>query len=146
MGPSCSGKSTTAIQVKDLIGAEIFTGRDYLRMAKNQNEAWRVFYEKLSNAAFNQESASENIIYLITEKAQLDKIASIKGSCKVKFTASLETIKSRFSQRMHGKLPPPVEKMLVNQYEEWKNIKGDINVDTTDDNAIAKIVGFITRP
>lgn len=143
MGQSCTGKSTVADKVKELIGAEIFTGKDYLRMAKNENEAWRLFYEKLLNAASNKGESKENIIYLITERLQLDRIIDIEDSCKVKFTASIDTIKSRFEQRMHGQLPHPVEKMIDNQYEEWETIKGDINVDTTVDNDIEKIVGLI---
>ena len=143
MGQSCTGKSTVANKIKELIGAEVFTGKDYLRMAKDENEAWRLFYEKLSDAASNEDLSEETIIYLITERAQLDRIIDIEGLCKVKFTASLDTIKWRFAQRMHGKLPQPVENMLNNQYEEWKTIKGDINVDTTVDNDIDKIVELI---
>src|SRR5699024_1007032 len=82
--------------------------------------------------------SEETIIYLITERAQLDRIIDIEGLCKVKFTASLDTIKWRFAQRMHGKLPQPVENMLNNQYEEWKTIKREINVETTVDNNIDK--------
>ncbi len=33
--------------------------------------------------------------------------------------------------------------MLNKQYEEWETIKGDINVDTTVDNDIDKIVDLI---
>ena len=116
-----------------------------MRLAKIENEAWRLFYEKLSNAASNRDSSKKTIIYLVTEKSQLDRIIDIEGSYKVKFTASLDAIKSRFAQRMHGKLPPPVERMLISQYEEWKNIKGDINVDTMVESDVKKIVNLIGR-
>lgn len=143
MGQSCTGKSTVVNKLKELIDVEVFVGKDYLRLAKNENEAWRLFYDKLSNAALNKDSAKEIVIYLITEKKQFNKICSIEDSYKVKFTASLDTIKSRFAQRMHGKLPQPVEKMLEKQYEEWENIKGDMNVDTTENNDIEKIARLI---
>lgn len=143
MGQSCTGKSTVANKLKELIDVEVFAGKDYLRLAKNENEAWRLFYDKLSNAALNKDSSKEIVIYLITEKKQFNKISSIEDSYKVKFTASLDTIKSRFAQRMHGKLPQPVEKMLEKQYEEWENIKGDMNVDTTENNDIGKIARLI---
>ena len=142
MGQSCTGKSTVADKVKEIINAEIFTGKDYLRLAKSESEAWRLFYEKLSNAALDKNSKAETIIYLITEKNQLDRVMDMEGGYKVKFTAPLDTIKSRFAQRMHGKLPPPIEKMIDKQYEEWMNIEGDINVDTTTDN-IKKIADLI---
>lgn len=73
----------------------------------------------------------------------MDKIIDIEGSCKIKFTATLDTIKSRFAQRMNGNLPQPVEKMLTKQYEEWESIKGDINVDTTVDGDMEKILSLI---
>lgn len=145
MGQSCTGKSIVANKVKELTGAEVFTGKDYLRMARDENQAWRLFYEKLSKVASNEESSKETIIYLITEKAQLDRIVDIKDSCKVKFNAPLDTIKSRFAKRMNGNLPQPVEKMLNNQYEEWKFIDGDINVDSSGENDIEKIVNLILK-
>lgn len=143
MGQSCTGKSTVANKVKELTSVKIFTGKDYLRMAKDENEAWKLFYEKLSKVAANKESSKETIIYLITEKTQLDRIIDIEGLCKVKFTAPLDTIKTRFAQRMKGDLPQPVEKMLNKQYEEWKSIEGDINVDTMSDYDIEKVVSLV---
>lgn len=145
MGQSCTGKSTVVNKVKELKDVEVFVGKDYLRMAKNESEAWHLFYEKLSNAASNKDLSEGTIIYVITEKAQLDRAIDIKGSYKVKFIAPLDTIKSRFAQRMHGKLPSPVEKMLEKQYEQWESIKGDMNVDTTVDNDVEKIVSLIVH-
>ena len=143
MGQSCTGKSTVADKVKELNGAKVFSGKDYLRMAKNENEAWRLFHAKLSDAASMISASEETMIYLVTERVQLERIIDIEGACKVKFTASLDTIKSRFAQRMQGKLPIPVEKMLTNQYEEWKTINGDLNVDTTAENDVEKILSLI---
>ncbi len=100
MGQSCTGKSTVAEKVKELVGAEVYTGKDYLRMGKNESEAWGLFYEKLSNAAYSKELSKNSIIYIITESSQLDRIIDIEGLFKIKFTAPLETIKSRFAQRM----------------------------------------------
>ncbi len=39
IGENCSGKSTLAEQIKNTIGAEIITGKDYLRMAKAESDA-----------------------------------------------------------------------------------------------------------
>lgn len=141
MGQSCTGKSTVADNIqKRLPSVQVFAGKDYLRMAKNQAEAWELFYNKLFEAAHEQEKI---IIYIITEKEQLDKVNFIEGSCKIKFTASLETIKSRFSQRMHGNMPPPIASMLEKQYSEWESVKGDMNFDTTDDNQLEEIINSI---
>lgn len=135
MGQSCTGKSTAAEKLKQLKDIEVFAGKDYLRMAKNENEAWGLFYDKLSNAALNKES----IVYLISEIEQLKRIVTIEGASKVKFTASLDIIKGRFAKRMGGRLPQPVEKMLERQYTEWENIEGDINVDTSKNDDIEEI-------
>jgi len=57
MGQSCTGKSTAAERLKELTGAEIFSGKDYLRMAKNEDEAFRLFFDKLSKAASTSNSS-----------------------------------------------------------------------------------------
>lgn len=138
IGQSCTGKSTVADKLKEYIDVEVYTGKDYLRIAQNENEAWSLFHEMLSKAALDLNG--ENIVYLITEIEQLKKLNNIDGACTVKFSASLDVIKARFAQRMNGKLPPPVEKMLERQYTEWQCIKGDLNVDTTDNDNVDKIV------
>ena len=45
IGENCSGKSTLATYIRDTIGAEIITGKDYLRMAKSEPEARKLFQE-----------------------------------------------------------------------------------------------------
>ncbi|WP_291561207.1 MULTISPECIES: hypothetical protein [unclassified Clostridium] len=39
MGASCTGKSSAADELKELMDVQVYTGKDYLRMAKNENEA-----------------------------------------------------------------------------------------------------------
>lgn len=144
MGQSCTGKSTIADKMKELFNVEVFAGKDYLRMAKNENEAWKIFSEKLVNSALSKEF-KESIVYVITEKEHLNKVNNISGLRKIKFTASLDVIKSRFAQRMRGNLPQPIEKKLEMQYEEWKSEIGDIVVDTTENTDIEHIVGLIVN-
>ena len=48
-GESCTGKSTLAKQLKEAFDAEIITGKDYLRFAKNQQEALCIFQNKLND-------------------------------------------------------------------------------------------------
>lgn len=139
MGQSCTGKSTAAEKMKELVNVEVFSGRDFLRMAKNENEAWKLFYEKLTKAALNRKP-EESVVYIITEIEHLKKIKSINGLFTVKFTASLEVIKSRFALRMRGKLPPPIEIKLENQFTEWKNEVADMMVDTTEDICPEKLI------
>lgn len=143
MGQSCTWKSTVADKLKELMDVEVFAGKDYLRLAKNENEAWKLFYEKLSNAALNKKSCKEKVIYIITQKEQLDRLSTIDGSYKIKFVASLDIIKSRFAQRMRGNLPQSIEKMLEKQYAEWENVNSDMTVDTTENSNIEEIARLI---
>lgn len=65
MGPSCSGKSSTAKELKKLTDVQIYAGKDYLRMAKNESSAWGIFEEKLKEASSNKDLNSQSIVYII---------------------------------------------------------------------------------
>ena len=107
IGENCAGKSTLAEAVKTELGGEVITGKDYLRMAKSEAEAERLFREKLQNAAAG---AGESIIYVISEKEHITLLP--EGAVRVLVYCDLDTIKERFRARMRGNLPLPVEKML----------------------------------
>lgn len=108
-GESCTGKSTLAEKIAAGLSCEVFTGKDYLRLAKNENIA-KVMFQKKLNAAVN----GENIIYVISEKEHL--VLLPKGARRILVTADLELIKSRFAQRMRGNLPAPVAAMLEKKH------------------------------
>ncbi|MBQ4226462.1 MAG: hypothetical protein II664_09120, partial [Oscillospiraceae bacterium] len=105
IGENCSGKSTLAEAIKKEIGAEVITGKDYLRMARSESEAVSLFKEKLSRAV-----SGENIIYVISEQEHLGLLP--EGAIKILVKADIDTIKERFKARMHGNLPAPVAQML----------------------------------
>lgn len=65
-GESCTGKSTLANALAQKLDAEIYTGKDFLRLAKSENIA-RLLFQKKLNAAVT----GENIIYVIAEKEHL---------------------------------------------------------------------------
>ena len=44
-GESCTGKSTLAERINASLPCDIFTGKDYLRLAKNENIA-KVMFQK----------------------------------------------------------------------------------------------------
>lgn len=104
-GESCTGKSTLAGMLKDRLGGEVWTGKDYLRLAKDEAGAKKQFTEKLREAV-----TGGPLIYVIAEREHLALLP--EGAVRVLVTAELETIKERFAARMHGKLPPPVAAML----------------------------------
>lgn len=129
-GESCTGKSTLAEKLAQRIDCEVITGKDYLRLARNENIA-KVMFQKKLNTAVN----GENIIYVISEKEHLALLP--EGALRILVTADLDLIKSRFAQRMHGNLPAPVEAMLErkhgcfdNEHHDIKVISGETDLDT----------------
>lgn len=120
-GESCTGKSTLAEKIAAGLSCEVFTGKDYLRLAKNENIAKAMFQKKL-NAAVN----GENIIFVISEKEHL--VLLPKGARRILVTADLELIKSRFAQRMCGNLPVPVAAMLEKKHGCFDSEAHEIHV------------------
>lgn len=114
IGENCSGKSTLANELKKVIGADIITGKDYLRMAKSENEARALFQEKLHQAL-----TGGNMIYVISEPEQTAFLP--EGSITILVYADIETIKERFKTRMHGNLPVPVANMLEKKHGIFEN-------------------------
>ena len=110
IGENCSGKSTLAEKIKETLGGEIITGKDYLRMAKSESEAISLFKEKLRRGV-----SEDNIIYVIADPEYVKLLPD--GAIRILVTADLETIKERFAERMHGTLPRPVALM-------WKRKHG----------------------
>ena len=132
-GESCTGKSTLAEKIAACFSCEVFTGKDYLRLYKNENIAKVMFRKKLT-AAVN----GENIIYVISEKEHLSLLP--EEALRILVTADLELIKTRFAQRMRGNLPVPVAAMLEKKYGCFDAVSHDIHVVSgeTDLDAVCK--------
>jgi cytidylate kinase len=109
IGENCSGKSTLANEIKKIIDAQVFSGKDYVRMAKSESEAVVLFKEKLRRAV-----SIENIIYVISEPEHINLLPD--GAIRILVSADIDTIKERFKTRMHGNLPAPVEQMLEKKH------------------------------
>jgi cytidylate kinase len=120
-GESCTGKSTLAERIAASLSCEIYTGKDYLRLAKNENIAKVMFQKKLTAAV-----SGENIVYVISEKEHLPLLP--EGALRILVTADLDTIKSRFAQRMRGNLPAPVAAMLEKKHGCFDAEPYDIHV------------------
>ena len=120
-GESCTGKSTLAERIAAGLSCEVFTGKDYLRLAKNENIAKALFRKKLTAAV-----TGENIIYVISEKEHLPLLP--EGALRILVSADLELIKSRFARRMRGNLPAPVAAMLEKKHGCFDAEPHDIHV------------------
>ena len=125
IGESCVGKSTLADVLKKRTGAEVYAGKDYLRLAKNEDEAVNIFREKLSDS-------DSNIVYVISEKEHLDLLP--QDAVKVLMTADIDVIKERFAKRTGGKLPPPVEQMLIRKHGMFDGVSADLRVVSGEDD------------
>ena len=130
-GESCTGKTKLAEMIAAVIPCSIFTGKDYLRLAKNEAIAKALFQKKLDAAM-----GGEHIIYVISEPEHLPFLPN--GALRILMTAELETIKVRFAQRMHGHLPAPVADMLEKKHGCFDSESHDIHVMSgeTDLNAV----------
>ncbi|MDE6661446.1 MAG: hypothetical protein K2J93_06460, partial [Anaeroplasmataceae bacterium] len=140
-GESCTGKSTLADKLKEILNAQVYTGKDYLRFEKNEAAAKQSFQTKLQTAI-----RGENIIYVISEKEHLPLLPD--GSIRVLVTADLELIKARFAERMHGNLPGPVAVMLERKHGCFDKEQYDIHVISEQmnlDDVCIKIQAIILK-
>ena len=130
IGENCSGKSTLAEKIKTELGAEIVTGKDYLRMAKSESEASSLFREKLRRAV-----SGDNIIYVIADPEHVKLLPD--GAIRILVSADLKTIKERFTARMHGNLPTPVALMLERKHGMFDSGGYDYRFDGVSGDAEA---------
>ena len=99
-GESCTGKSTLAEKIA----------------------ASKAMFQKKLAAAVN----GAHILYVIAEKEHLSLLP--EGAVRILVTADLETIKTRFAQRMRGNLPAPVAAMLEKKHGCFDVEPHDIHV------------------
>lgn len=66
IGESCTGKSTLAERLQKRLNAQVFSGKDYLRLAKNEAIAKAMFAKKLAAAV-----AGEHVISGQTDLEQV---------------------------------------------------------------------------
>ena len=88
VGESCVGKSTLAQRLQELMGGEVYTGKDYLRLAKNEAIAKKLFVRKLTEAV-----SGANLNYVISEQEHLSLIP--QDAVVIRMTADLALILER---------------------------------------------------
>lgn len=140
-GESCTGKSTFADKLKQRLNAEVYSGKDFLRLAKSEAEAKAIFLGKL-NAAM----AGPHLIYVIAEPEHLALLP--EGAVRVLVTADLDIIKERFAKRTGGKLPPPVAAMLERKHGIFDNEPHHIHIisgQTDPDAACEQVLRLISN-
>lgn len=126
-GESCTGKSTLADSLKMQLLAGVYTGKDYLRLAPQEEQARGEFAALLRRHA----AGGAHIIYVITEPEQLALLP--ENAIRVRMTAPLEVIRARFAARTGGTLPPPVAAMLERKHGLFDAVPCDLAGDGTQD-------------
>ena len=107
-GESCTGKSTLAERLKGMLNAEVYAGKDYLRFAKNENMAKKLFRKELEAAV-----SGKHIIYVISEPEHLTLLPVGKGLLlAIQFTGGADVMHPRHHTteqhpRRHQKSRPP---------------------------------------
>ncbi len=125
LGESCTGKSAIANELAKRVNARVYTGKDYIKLAKNETEAKKQFIDMLKS----NESAAEVYVYVISEKEHVSILP--EESIRVLVTAELNTIKERFAKRMNGNLPAPVDAMLEKKHGMFDGEKHDIKIENS---------------
>lgn len=128
IGESCTGKSTIADELSKRINAKVYTGKDYIKIAKNELEAKRQFTQLLAS----KEESPEHIIYVISEKEHLPLLPP--KSIRVLVSADLDLIKERFTRRMNGNLPSPIAAMLEKKHGIFDDEKHDLHINNTNES------------
>ncbi|MDY0140191.1 MAG: hypothetical protein RBR50_10860 [Candidatus Izemoplasmatales bacterium] len=132
-GESCTGKTSLLNLLKKQRDLSSYNGKDYLKLAKTESEARIRFQEILNNTSEN-----ELVVYVTTEKEDLQLLP--KNTIRVYVTASLEVIKERFSMRMHGNLPKPVEMMLEKKHGTFDQMAYNVRLSSMDLNQNLEIL------
>lgn len=122
-GESCTGKSSLADAIAKEIEAQIYTGKDYLKLAKQEAQA----KQKFINLLTDNEKSNDCIIYVIAEKEHLELLPP--NAVRILMTASLDIIKERFAKRMNGVLPAAIAMMLENKHGMFNNEKYDLHIE-----------------
>lgn len=122
-GESCTGKSTLAGLLREKLDAKVYSGKDYLRLAKNEDNARAAFVSVLEQASLGDST----VIYVISEPKHLSLLP--KRCLRVRVTAPLSIIQSRFAYRMGGTLPQVIAERLAAVHGAFDNVDCDIAVD-----------------
>ena len=122
-GESCTGKSTLAEELRRELDARVYTGRDYLRLARDTG----IRPAGISGAAGGGP---------LRRTCDLGDLGTRGfrpapgGQPSGPATAGLPEIKARFARRMGGALPPPVEAMLERKHGCFDGEAHDLHVSS----------------
>jgi predicted kinase len=131
-GPSCSGKSTVAGIIAQRTGASVWTGSDYLRLAKSEPSAWLQFMTVLERAAAAAVFDSDSVIFVHTGSLPHGRFLPDGPAVRtLRFTAAQEVLEARFAPRVGGRVSPAISAMLARSSETARRTPADEEYDTS---------------
>lgn len=139
MGPICTGKSSVAELIREKTNIQVVTGKDYLRLASDEDEAWKLFLKKVKIAVNANPHSENSMIYILDDTERVEDLMRIDGVRCVKFSATLDAIRDRYETRMQGELPGIVIKMLRSQLDSWDQVTCDVNIDSSRERDIREM-------
>lgn len=139
MGASGTGKTAVTNELKNRINFKTYSGSDYQRLARNDEEAWAVFVDLLK-------SNTADIIYMTHEAEKYYKLKDVEGILFIKLQIDLETMKNRYRDRLFmDDLPIYIEEKLEDSFNEWDAVKVEHTFDVHDTDMAAEIAADIIR-
>ena len=130
-GPPCSGKSTVAELLSRRTGASVWTGKDYLRLARSEDEAWQEFMRLAEEAAQNPQFGPGSIIFIATEPPPKSSgFPTGPNTGRVRLIADLEVLQDRFAPRVNGWISPVITTMLEQLSVRARQEEADLEYDT----------------
>ena len=142
-GDSCTGKSSIAQRLSAHLSAEVYSGKEDVSLHLFTPAVQKQYDPKRNHTIVDYPKG--NISFMNAIPAVGTKFG--KDSCiRVLITVSLDTIKTRFSARMHGNLPAPVAAMLERKYGQFEKEAHDLRIDTdltSSEEACAQILALL---
>lgn len=124
-GERCTGKSALARAITEKVHAELFSGRDYIRLAPTEPEAVDRFQLLLAERQYTEDF----VIFVLTEPGLFALVPP--NSFVVMCRSRLETSKARFARQMpDGVLSPSIAAMLERQRGSFDRIPHSLTLDT----------------
>lgn len=130
-GPSCSGKSSLANRLSDMTKTPVWSGRDYVRLDHEQSKAWGKFSSLMLEASTTENLDESSIIYISTDLSWIGQhFHRNPFFILIQLTASLEVLQHRFSERLGGRLPDPIIRMLEKQLSRLDHVPVNLAFDS----------------
>lgn len=130
IGENCTGKTYLSNMLKQKLGATVYVGNEYLRLASRENDSRQRFSRLLEEAS----SSPESVIYLINEMPQLSLLP--EKCIRVLVTAPMEDIESRFAARMNGILPSAVAYTLRKNHGLFDKVPHHVHVHSGQNHVL----------